>query len=86
MLPSPESQAWNDSEEDAHLWLVEQSRDHEPGMRQTDSIWPDSFWDLADKVAEQREVLPEDTDRLSALYEDWQNVMNEEDASEGADS
>lgn len=86
MLSSPEYEAWNDSEEDAYVWLVARAQSGEPNIRQTDSIWPDSFWDLSDKVAEQGEVLPEDADRLSTLYDEWQTEMNEEDASSEDDS
>lgn len=81
MLPSPEQQNENVSEEDAYVWLADRARNGESGIRQTDTIWPEEFWLLADKVAGQGEVRPEDADRLSALYETWQNELNEEDAA-----
>jgi hypothetical protein len=77
-MSAPEETAFQ-SEEDVIVWLSEQSVEHNPGDRRTDSELPEPFWELADKVAGQREVTSEDAIEVTRLYEDWQNALNEAD-------
>lgn len=84
MMKPPELQTAM-SEEDAYVRLLRLAETHTPGERRTDDDWPEYLWELADKVAGQREVLPEDADRLAALYEQWQNDLNAEDAEEDSE-
>lgn len=68
------------SESDVTEWLGAQVSEHTPGDRRTDDIWPEELWALADKVAEQHEVLPEDAQAAVSLYHRWQDELNAEDA------
>lgn len=57
--------------------LVWSAQHHAPGERVEGDPWPESIWEIADKIATQGEAFPSDMRKAKVYFQAWLFFRND---------